>query len=127
MLAAAAKEEPPEGSLTGSEQGTTNTAEEGDAYGTAVHDAIHRHWNAPSGLLDDAQLKGLAAEVRVPIAQDGKLGTPSLARASGNELFDNSCLEAVRSTERVPPMPPAVRPRFRNGVVIEFEGKDLAR
>jgi TonB family protein len=127
MLAAAAKDEPPEGSLTGSERGTSSTAEEGDAYGSAVEEAIHRHWNAPSGLLDDAALKGLAAEVRVPIAPDGRLGAPSLARPSGNELFDNSCLEAVRATERVPPIPPEVRSRFRHGVVIEFQGKDLPR
>jgi TonB family protein len=127
MLAQAAKEEPVEGLETGSAQGTASTAEEGDAYATAVHDAIHRNWNAPSGLLDEATLGGLHAEVRVQIAESGKLGVPALARASGNELFDNSCLDAVRNTGQVPPMPATVKARFRRGVVIEFEGKDLPR
>ena len=127
MLSQSAKDEPPEGSLTGSESGTTSSAEEGDAYATQVSDAIHKNWSAPAGLLDDAQLKSLTAEVRVSIAEDGRLGAPAMVRPSGNELFDDSCLQAVRSTGQVPPMPPAARARFRHGVVILFGGKDLAR
>jgi TonB family protein len=127
MLAQAAKEEPAEGSLTGSTEGTTSTAEEGDAYATQVHDAIHRNWSAPSGLLNDVQLGGLSAEVRVQIAEDGRLSAPTLSRSSGNDVFDDACVAAVRATGRVPPVPAAARARFRRGVVIEFDGKDLAK
>ena len=127
MLSQSVKEEPPEGSLQGSTSGTTSTAEEGDAYATQVYEAIHRNWSAPSGLLDDAQLKGLSADVRVQIAADGRLGAPSLVRSSGNDLFDDASLQAVRSTAQVPPVPPAARVRFRHGVVLLFDGKELAR
>jgi protein TonB len=126
-LSQSVKEEPPEGSLTGSTEGTTSTASEGDEYATQVFNAIHRNWSAPSGLLDDAQLKGLAAEVLVVIGEGGQLGTPSLVKPSGNDLFDDSCLQAVRATGRVPPVPAAMRARYRRGVTLDFEGKELAK
>ncbi|HEY0709341.1 MAG TPA: energy transducer TonB [Polyangia bacterium] len=126
-LAQAAKEEPPEGSLTGSLEGTSNVAEIGDEYATKVHDAIHRNWAAPSGLLDETQLRSLVALVRVSIAVDGRLGAPVLKQSSGNQTFDDAALQAVRATGNVPPMPPEVRSRFRSGVEIEFDGKDLTR
>jgi TonB family protein len=126
-LAQAAKEEPPEGSLTGSLEGTSNVAEIGDEYATKVHDAIHRNWAAPSGLLDETQLRGLVALVRVTIAVDGRLGAPVLKQSSGNQTFDDAAVQAVRATGQVPPMPPEVRSRFRSGVEIEFDGKDLTR
>jgi TonB family protein len=126
-LSQSAKEEPPEGSLTGSTEGTTSTASEGDEYATQVFNAIHRNWSAPSGLLDDAQLKGLSAEVLVVIGDGGQLGTPTLTKSSGNELFDDSCLQAVRATGRVPPVPATMRARYRRGVTLDFAGKELAR
>ena len=126
-LSQSVKEEPPEGSLTGSAEGTTSTASEGDEYATAVFNAIHRNWNAPSGLLDEAQLKGLTADVKVVISDGGQLGAPTLVKPSGNELFDDSCLEAVRTTGHVPPVPAAMRARYRRGVTLGFEGKELAR
>jgi TonB family protein len=124
-LAQSVKEDP-EGSLTGSEEGTSSNASEGDAYATQVNQAIHRNWNAPSGLLDDAQLQGLVADVQVTIGTEGQLGTPAVVKSSGNQLFDDSCVQAVRSTGRVPAPPAAQRAKFRKGLVLEFEGKTLA-
>ena len=125
-LAAAAEEEP-EGSPLGSLQGTSSQAEAGDEYLSQVHNAIHQNFSAASGLLNDAQLAALAAEVRVQIDSDGSLRNPVLSRPSGNDLFDESCMRAVRATGRVPAPPPAMRPKVRRGLVIEFEGKDLSR
>src|SRR2546429_6180520 len=42
-------EEPPEGSLTGSEQGTSTEASVGEEYPTKVFEAIRRHWSVPAG------------------------------------------------------------------------------
>ena len=127
MLSQAAKEEPPEGSLTGSATGNSSSAEEGDEYATQVRDAIHRNWSSPSGLLDEAQLAQLEAVVRVRISDSGQLSGASLVKPSGNALFDDSAVQAVKSTSQVPPIPPASRARFRRGLEIEFTGKDLPR
>jgi TonB family protein len=122
-LAAAAEEEP-EGSPLGSVQGTSSEAVAGDEYWSQVHDAIHRNWSVPAGLLNDAQLAGLLSEVRVQIESDGSIRNPVLSKASGNDLYDDSCLQAVKSTGQVPAPPPALRNRARRGVVLEFPGKD---
>lgn len=126
-LARAAKEEPEEGSAQGSLEGTANENVIGDEYMTAVHDAIKRNWSAPSGLLNDAQLAGLTTEVKVHIDSDGSLKNPSLFKSSGNDLFDDACVQAVKATGQVPPPPVAWRTRVRRGVSLEFAGRDLSR
>jgi colicin import membrane protein len=127
MLAQAAEDEPAEGSATGSELGTASEASEGDAYATAIFEAIRRNWVAPTGLVNDAELARLVAEVRVQIAEDGRLINPTLHKSSGNPYFDDSSVQAVKTTGRVPPPPPAQRARFRRGMALEFMGKELAR
>ena len=126
-LSQAAAEEPDEGPAGGSALGTASEQVVGDEYATAIHNAIQKNWNAPSGLLNDAQLAALSAEVRVHIDGDGTLKNASIAKSSGNDLFDDSCVQAVRATGRVPPPPPAERARYRRGTLLEFSGRDLAR
>jgi periplasmic protein TonB len=126
-LSNAVPEESNEGEATGSLEGTANVAQEGDAYATAVHAAIQRNWTAPTGLVNEAELAGLRAEVRVTIGPDGRLGEPTMRRPSGNQYFDDSCIGAVKATGQVPPPPPAVAAKFRRGILLEFEGKNLAR
>jgi TonB family protein len=125
-LAAAAEEEP-EGSPLGSLQGTSTEATTGDEYWSQVHDAIHRNWSVSAGLLNDAQLAVLLAEVRVQIDADGSIRNPVLSKSSGNDLYDQSCMQAVRATGQVPAPPPDQRNRARRGVVLEFPGKDVAK
>jgi TonB family protein len=127
MLKRAAAEEENEGSLTGSNEGTSSTATTGDEYATKIHNAIKKNWSAPSGLLNDAQLAGLSADVRMQIADDGTIENPKLQKSSGNDLFDDSCMQAVRATGKVPPPPAGVRAQFRRGVTLGFDGKGLAR
>ena len=81
------------------------------------------NWNTPTGLINDAQLAALTAEVRIQIDDDGTLRNPSLTRSSGNDLFDDSCLRAVRATGSVPPPPPAVRARVRAGCAARLRGQ----
>ncbi len=126
-LARASADEPTEGSLTGSEQGVATQATSGDEYATAVHEAIRKNWSAPSGLVNDSDLARLEADVRVSISDDGTLLGPRIDKASGNQFFDDSCVQAVKATGRVPPPPAALRARFRRGLLITFAGKDLAR
>ena len=122
---AAATEEEPEGSPTGATTGTSSQAVSGDEYFSQVNDAIHRNWSTPTGLLNENQLASLTAEVRVQIDYDGSLRNPSLSRSSGNQLYDDSCIQAIKATGRVPVPPPNIRSRTRRGVLLVFEGKDL--
>jgi TonB family protein len=126
-LSRAVSEEPEDGPVGGTAEGTSSEQVQGDEYATAIFNAIQRNWNAPSGLLNDAQLAGLSAEVRVHIDGDGTLKNVSLTKSSGNDLFDDSALQAVRATARVPPPPPAERAKYRRGTLLDFAGKDLAR
>ena len=119
----AAAEGAAEGSLTGSAEGTSNQAAIGDEYATAIHDAVLKHWSTPTGFVSDSELATLSAEVRVSISPDGVLGNPKVIKPSGNQYFDDSCVEAVKATGRVPP-PPA---GFKRGFRLGFEGKELTR
>jgi TonB family protein len=127
MLKQAAAEEEAEGSLTGSAEGTTSTASTGDEYATLIYNAIRKNWSPPAGLINDAQLNSMSADVRVSIAEDGTIENTRLQKGSGNDLFDDSCVQAVKATGRVPPPPAAVRAKFRRGAVLAFDGKSLAR
>jgi TonB family protein len=119
-------EEPTEGLPTGSEQGTANQASIGDEYATLVHDAINKNWSVPAGL-SIGDVVNLSTEIRVSIGDDGELIKPTMTTSSGNSLYDDACMQAIQTTRRVPPPPAAVRARYRRGVVMQFEGKDLAR
>jgi colicin import membrane protein len=117
-------EESNEGDSSGSAAGTSNTAVEGDPYATLIYEAIRRNWNVPSGL---GSAMSYEAEVRISIDDDGTMRAPRMARSSGNQLFDDSCLQAIQATRQVPPPPANQRARYRRGVVLAFDGKDLAR
>jgi TonB family protein len=123
-LARAVVEEPEGPELT-TGTGDSNQAVTGHEYYSQVNDAIRANWSTPTGLINDAQLNALSAEMRIQIESDGSLLNPSLIRPSGNALFDDSCMRAVRTTAKVPPPPPNLRARVRKGMAVEFEGKDL--
>jgi TolA protein len=127
LAQAAATEDAPEGSLTGSPEGTSTQGVSGDEYATAIYTAIRRNWVTPTGLVTDAELAGLTAEVRISIREDGTLANPQVKKSSGNQYFDDSCIQAVKSTGRVPPPPANLRARFQRGTLLDFAGKDLAR
>jgi TonB family protein len=127
QLLAQGAEEAPEGSLTGSPAGTSTQGVSGDEYATAIFNAIQRNWNTPTGLITDAELAGLSADIRMSIREDGTLGTPRIVKSSGNGYFDDSCIQAIKATGRVPPPPANERTRFQHGFTLVFDGKKLAR
>lgn len=126
LAQAEATQEAPLGSLTGSAQGTSTQDVTGDEYATVIYTAIRKNWNIPSGLITDTELAGLAAEVRLSILGDGTLAHSEMRKSSGNQYFDDSCLQAVRTTHQVPPPPANLRARFEHGTLLEFSGKDMA-
>jgi TonB family protein len=119
-------EEQTEGLATGSASGTATEASVGDEYATAVSEAVKKNWSVPAGLTI-GEVINFEVEIRVSIAEDGTILRPTINRPSGNSLFDDSCMQAIQLTRRVPPPPASVRARFRRGVALAFGGKDLAR
>jgi len=121
LLAQAAPEEPAEGSLTGSLEGTSTQGVQGDPWATAVSTAIQSNWSTPVGLITDAELTRLLAKIKIAIAQDGTLSNATVVKSSGNPYFDDSCIQAVKATGKVPP-PPAGKYR---ALTVGFDGKKL--
>jgi TonB family protein len=121
-----ADDTPPEGQLTGSVNGTASTASEGDAYATQIMEEVRKNWSVPTGLSID-RVFNFETEIRISISPSGEITASSVRKSSGNPLFDDSCIQAVQATRRVPPPPPAVRAMYRRGVALLFGGKDLAR
>ena len=116
--------EPPDperaGSATGSPQGTAATAEEGDAYFTAVHDAILENYVVPSVISERERLY-LAASVVAFIGADGRILKHEFQKKSGNLFFDQA-LEVAIQRARLPPPPPEVARQLRDGgVVLNFK------
>jgi len=122
LLAQAASEEPAEGSLTGSAEGTSTQGVSGDAWATAVNNAIKNAWVTPVGLITDSELQTLVAKVQISISDDGTLSNPVVKKSSGNPYFDDSCIQAVKAAGKVPP-PPAKSKH----ILISFDGAKLAR
>lgn len=121
MLAkTAAAEEEPEGSLQGSAKGTSSQATDGEAYATLIFEAIRRNWNVAT-LIDEADMAKLRATVTVRISDDGTLLEPSISKSSGNEIFDDSCVQAIKTTGKVPPPPAAEAAKFKRGINLQFD------
>lgn len=125
-LAKSSVPEEDEGQLTGSASGTASEASAGDEYASKIYEAIRRNWNVPTGL-SAGDVTGLVADVKVSIADDGTLGDVKLIKPSGNDLYDDSCVQAIQATGKVPAPPLELRGKFRRGLLLGFEGKDLAR
>jgi TolA protein len=123
QMLAQATEEPAEGSLTGSPEGRSTQGVSGDAYATLIDAAIRKNWVTPLGLVTDSELAGLVAKIRMSIDEDGTLSNPIVQKSSGNQYFDDSCIQAVKTTGKVPPPPSA---KFKH-IALSFEGSKLAR
>jgi colicin import membrane protein len=115
--------EPPDperaGSATGSVEGTAASAEEGDAYFTAVHDAILEHYVVPSVISERERLY-LAASVVAFIGPDGRILRHEFQQKSGNAFFDQALELAIQQTKLPPPPPDLARSLRDSGVVLNF-------
>src|SRR5205814_3542969 len=115
--------EPPDperaGSATGSAAGTAATAEEGDAYFTAVHDAILENYVVPSVISERERLY-LAASVVAFIGADGRILKHEFQKKSGNGFFDQALELAIQKTRLPAPPPDLARSLRDSGVVLNF-------
>ena len=105
------------GSETGSLEGTAATAEEGDAYFSAVHDAIFEHYVVPSVISERERLY-LTAQVVVWIAPDGRILRYDFQKKSGNAFFDQALERAIQQTKLPAPPHDLIRALRDNGIVL---------
>jgi TonB family protein len=120
---AASEEKPDEeraGQKTGSPQGTAESSEAGDAYFTAVHDAILENYVVPSVISERERLY-LSATVLAYIGGDGRILRHDLQKKSGNPFFDQALETAIRRARLPPPPPELARSLRDNGVVLNFK------
>lgn len=68
-------------------------------YRDTILESVKRNW------FWHDKSSNLQAIVTFNIAPDGKILNPRLKRSSGDAAFDQSCLKAVISTDRLPPPP----------------------
>ncbi|MFL5310293.1 MAG: TonB C-terminal domain-containing protein [Myxococcales bacterium] len=116
--------EPPDperaGQATGSALGTAATAEEGDEYFTAVHDAIHQNYVVPS-VISERERMYLAGTVVVWIGPDGRIIKHDFQKKSCNTFFDQALVIAIEKTKVPPPPPDLVRLVRDTGIALEFK------
>lgn len=117
-------EEPPDperaGSETGSPEGTAATAEEGDAYFTAVHDAILENYVVPSVISERERLY-LSASVLAYIGPNGQILKHEFQKKSGNTFFDQALELAIQRTKLPPPPADLAKSLRDTGVVLNFK------
>jgi hypothetical protein len=108
------------GTEKGSPQGTAESAEEGDAYFTAVHDAILENYVVPSVISERERLY-LQASVLAYIGPQGQILKHELQKKSGNDFFDQALELAIQRTKLPPPPAELAKSLRDNGVVLNFK------
>jgi colicin import membrane protein len=108
------------GSEKGSAQGTAATAEEGDEYFTAVHDAVLENYVVPSVISERERLY-LTATVLAYIGPQGQIVKHEFQKKSGNNVFDQALELAIQRT-KLPPPPAALARELRDsGLLLNFK------
>ncbi|MBJ6759331.1 TonB family protein [Myxococcaceae bacterium JPH2] len=108
-----------EGAEDGDPDGDSATAE-GERYYGLLKSQVRRHYNV-ADTIPDAERMYLKAQVAVRLGRSGEVLDVSLAKSSGNDLFDSAVLAAVRKASPYSPPPDALRDSLqKSGVVLVF-------
>lgn len=79
----------------------SNIGVEFPEYMAALRDRVQEHWNYPEAY----RIAGLQMIVSIKISRDGKLAKVWVERSSGNALFDNSLIHAIKKAAPFRPLP----------------------
>ncbi len=128
QFAEAAERRIPEGDPEGIEEGTERTASEGDLYAGRLMLFFRRGWTVPTTIPRES-LRGLVAVARVSIGADLRVLSFSIARSSGDAVFDQSVNEQlsrlVESQSVIPPPPEEVAATYLGQeIAVRFNGRD---
>ena len=116
------KKHPPE-ELEGDENGdpSGDSAEaEGEKYWALLSSQVHRNYDVSQTISDEERIR-LKAQVALFIGRTGQVLRVRLVHSSGNALFDNAVIAAVKRASPFSPPPEKLRRSLEStGVVLEF-------
>jgi len=118
-VAQAAKPEALEGQAQGDPRGDAARSEN-DPYWGLLNAQVRQHYDV-SQTIPDAERMILKALLQIRIGKDGKLLDSKLVVPSGNALFDNAVLTAVKRASPFSPPPGNLLKQLQGtGVTLEF-------
>ena len=113
------------GDARGSKQGTVSdfTMQTiGMQYATDLDTRIRPNWSVPTVIPEDLRA-ALSAAVVVYIGADGRVVKLEVSQRSGNQLFDDSLIKAIKLSSPLPAPPPELRQQVgHDGFEITFRG-----
>lgn len=99
--------------------GGGNTEGDFGWYHAMLHDRFYSRWDQPTSIVtSDAKF---SATVKIRIEKDGTISDVSLAQSSGNDVMDQSVMEAARKVTQVDPLPEGLGAGGAYEVKIAFE------
>ncbi|HYV47401.1 MAG TPA: TonB family protein [Myxococcaceae bacterium] len=114
-----ARDEPLEGAADGDPEGNSAT-QEGDPYFGLIDRNVHRYYNVSSAI-PESERRTLKALVWLRLTATGAVDSAKIQMPSGNALFDNAVLAAVKRAAPFPPPPAHLLDELvRKGVTMEF-------
>jgi len=89
-------------------------------YNQKLQETFTDGWIQPTSIVDSTDNK-LSALVKIRIERDGTISDVSLARSSGNDVMDQSVMDAARKITHVDPLPDGLGNGGAYEVKINFE------
>jgi TonB family protein len=84
-----------------------------------LHDRFYSRWDQPTSIVTPTS--SFSAIVKIRIEKDGTISDVSLAQSSGNDVMDQSVMEAARKVTQVDPLPEGMGNGGAYEVKINFE------
>jgi TonB family protein len=99
--------------------GGGNTQSDFGWYAAMLHDRFYSRWDQPTSIV--TATSSFSAIVKIRIEKDGTISDVSLAQSSGNDVMDQSVMEAARKVTQVDPLPEGLGEGGAYEVKINFE------
>lgn len=107
-----------EGQADGDPDGDAAKAE-GERYFGIISAAVRRYYDV-SNTIPEAERRTLKAEVAMRVSAGGEASEVRLKKGSGNELFDDAVLSAVKKAAPFSPPPEHLKKVLQGGVTLAF-------
>jgi len=78
-------------------------SQEGELYRTQLWSLIHSQWSISEANLDKS--KDLEVRIVMRLSKDGSIQDVKIVQSSGDSMFDNSALLAIKKVGQFPPFP----------------------
>ena len=112
------KPEDAEGQADGDVNGDA-AREEGERYFGIISGQVRRYYDV-SNTIPEAERRTLKAEVSMRVSSTGEASEVRIKKGSGNQLFDDAVLSAVKKAAPFSPPPEHLRKVLQGGVTLVF-------